>query len=213
MKKQYILGLLLVIFIVIGIYCFFNIPRINYQYDEVNNYYYVDKVYGNAKSYTIKGEINGISVKKIGDRAFKDLDNLEEVIFENKDELVYIGRLSFSGCNNLVNIDLSKVEEIGNNAFEECSSLKSVVLNVKHILGSTFYDCINLENVILNGTYSIGSFAFANTNIKKLIIPSSIKYIYIDAFAYMNNIEEILIYSNIVDDKQYIESCDFCKFV
>ena len=74
MKKKHIIilssviGALVIVSIIL--ICFFTIPRISYGYDHEAETYYVDKVYGNARSYVIKESIHNKPVTKIKSRAF-----------------------------------------------------------------------------------------------------------------------------------------------
>lgn len=202
----------MVIAFIIFISCFLLIPRIDYAYDSRTDSYYVKKVWGNSKSYTIAESIKGKPVTKIGDRAFYQKEKLESVYFENKKNLDKIGRLSFSGCINLKEIDLTFVSEIGMNAFEECKSLESVTIGAYHILVSTFYDCSNLKNVKLINTISIGSYAFANTKIEEIDIPASTITVYNHAFDLMNELKIINAYGNQLKNNEYLLSLGICNF-
>ncbi|MDE6046999.1 MAG: leucine-rich repeat domain-containing protein, partial [Anaeroplasmataceae bacterium] len=139
MKKKHIIILSSIIasivIVSIILICFFSIPRISYGYDREAETYYVDKVYGNARSYEIKESIHNKPVTKIKSRAFMNKTNLEEIILS--ENLIEIERLAFLNCRKLEKIDLSNVKTIGRNAFENCSSLKSVQLNLQDILGGT----------------------------------------------------------------------------
>ena len=66
---------------------------------------------------------HGKPVLGISTRAFYNHDNLEEIVFENPENIIFIGRLSFYNCNKLKYIDLSHTEEIDKNAFQFCKSL------------------------------------------------------------------------------------------
>ena len=52
------ISLMLIIFLI----CFYNIPRIDYDYDKKMDIYYVDKAYGNAKKYTILDDEDSIEL-------------------------------------------------------------------------------------------------------------------------------------------------------
>ena len=68
MKKKQIIWIssisAIVCIISICLLCFFCIPRIEYTYDAQNESYIVDKVYGNAKSYTIEAYIDLATLKE-----------------------------------------------------------------------------------------------------------------------------------------------------
>ena len=199
LKYKLIIVITISVIFVICIGCYLLIPRLDYAYDHDSDSYYVKYAWGNSDTYVIKESINGKPVTKIGDRAFYQKKNLITVKFENNN-ITSIGRLSFSGCVRLKEIDLSNVFEIGINAFEECYSLENVTLGVTHLSFSTFYDCTSLKNVVLLNTKSIGSYAFANTLIESIVLPDSIEDIYVYAFAEMKNLKNIYVNKEFVID-------------
>ena len=79
------------------------------------------------------------SVKTLGDDAFSWCDRLTTVTFEENSAIQSIGKYAFYGSNALKEIDLSKVEEIGEGAFLE----------------------INFSSVDLSSATSVGSQAFS----------------------------------------------------
>ena len=58
---------------------------------------------------------------------------------------------AFSGCSGVTTLDLNKVESIGNNAFEYCYNLRSIIIpnSVIKIGGSAFRGCTSLKSVII----------------------------------------------------------------
>lgn len=170
-----------------------NVKKLEYEYIESTDSYIVKKAYGNAKNYTIPEKYNDKLVTGIGIRAFFKNDNLEEIIFENKDNIKLIDRLAFYECINLKTIDLSKVDVIGENAFSYNKSLNDITLSLNYILGSTFYRCESLSNLKLEeGVKSIGTFAFSHTALKEIKLPKTITTVYVDAFKY-NELEKIYV--------------------
>lgn len=79
------------------------------------------------------------SVKTLGDDAFSWCDRLTTVTFEENSAIQSIGKYAFYGSNALKEIDLSKVEEIGEGAFKG----------------------INFSSVDLSSATSVGSQAFS----------------------------------------------------
>lgn len=214
MKKRYIisLGILggVILFLLIFLICFFNIPRITYGYDSETETYYVDHVYGNAKTYTIANEVNHRPVTKIRSRAFMDKTELEEVRFGSS--LIVIERLAFLNCKKLKTIDLSGVEIIGRNAFENCLSLESVHLTVEDIMGGTFMGCSKLQNIVLENTLSIGSYAFAETSVIELTIPRTCASIGNDAFYECLELNKIVVLSYELRNNAYLKSLGIVDF-
>ncbi|MBP3360342.1 MAG: leucine-rich repeat protein [Clostridia bacterium] len=88
--------------------------------------------------------ITASSVKEIGDRCFKDCENLTDVM----------------GFNNIL---FSSLTSIGDNAFENCASLETLNLpdSVSSVGSEAFSGCDKLELITVNsGPFSIGSLVF-----------------------------------------------------
>lgn len=105
--------------------------------------------------------------RKISDRAFAGLQNLENVEF-----LTIDGR--------------SAVTSIGDSAFADCPKLKSVILpdSITKMGEGTFWGCSSLENVnIPSGLEEIPDYTFCESGITQIEIPEGVKKIGIDAFA------------------------------
>lgn len=190
--------------------CFFSIPRIGYSYDKDTESYMVSRVYGNAKTYTIKEEIKGHPVTTIKAKAFMNKKKLKNVTLGVN--VKKIERLAFSGCTNLKTIDLSHIYEIERNAFADCKQLSEVKLNAKHIGGGAFMGCENLENVSLTNTKSIGTFTFSGCSIERIILPESLEILGNDAFDGCQNLVEIIVYSKKLESNDYILSLNQVKF-
>ena len=193
-------GTILILLITILI-CYYNYkPRIKYIYDNNLEGYLVDKAYGNEKKYTIKDEYHGKPVLGISTRAFYNHDNLEEIVFENPENIIFIGRLSFYNCNKLKYIDLSHTEEIDKNAFQFCKSLNNLEISSEFIAGSAFYGCESLDNInLMEGVISIGTYSFSYTKFEEINLPSSMINCYKDAFKY-SNIKKISYYSSLITE-------------
>ncbi len=92
------------------------------------------------------------SAGEIGDRAFANLSNLQEVVFGEKSQLGFIGNYAFYGCGKLESITLPVgLKTIGEGAFEYCTRLKSieVPIHVASIGYGAFRDCWNLTSITL----------------------------------------------------------------
>ena len=83
--------------------------------------------YGYDNSYAITVVTIQENVTNIGDRAFKDLSNLQSITIPNT------------------------VEIIGKNAFEDCKKLTSITIpeSVKEIEGQAFFNCSKLEEITI----------------------------------------------------------------
>ena len=150
----------------------------------------------------------------IGRHCFYNCTRLEKVhffdYFRGGYPGYYIHESAFENCQNLKEIDLSKVARINKNAFMGCSSLTSVDLSSLRVLEEgAFLNCSSLMQVIfnhnLNGEQLMKQvfmpeeknkkddtegpkFIKENTfkgcsSLKELVIPSSIKTIAANAFA------------------------------
>lgn len=143
--------------------------------------------YTNDKSTTslvIPSEIDGVQVKRIGEKVFED-SKLESITMPNG--VTSIGDFAFDRCGNLTSIVIPNgVTSIGICAFQNCSSatditIPSSVTSIEryafHLCESTFHvesertkqlllKCnINESNIILNGQSSaVNQNASANIN-------------------------------------------------
>lgn len=195
----------LLLTLILFLICFYNIPRIDYDYDKTMDVYYVDKVYGNAKKYTILDEKNGKKVLYIDEKAFMDKTRLESIILG--ENIKNIERLAFSNCKNLKDIDLSNVITIERNAFMDCKSLESINLSsCIDISGGAFIDCESLENVSFGNIKSIGTYTFTGTAITKIELPNSLELLGVNAFYNCNKLKKIICYSKILTNDEYLLS-------
>lgn len=99
-------------------------------------------------SYNVPNEIVSIS-----DNAFSGCVNLINVNLNKDDKLKYINDSAFSKCEKLEKIDIpSSVVSIGKSAFSGCKSLTSVTIpeKVTNLGGYAFANCSNLLEVNFN---------------------------------------------------------------
>ncbi len=208
LKKKYsiIIAILSSIGLAIAIFilCFFTIPRITYGYDNQTDTYYVDKVYGNAKEYTILDTIDNKPVTKIQSRAFMNQTNL--VTLHMGKNISIIERLAFLDCKKLEAIDLTRIEFIGRNAFENCISLKEIDLTAHDISGGSFIGCTSLSRVSLTSTSTIGSYAFYKTDLQEITIPASCTLVGEYAFDSCPNLKKIIVLSEKLQSNAYLKS-------
>ena len=84
------------------------------------------------------------------------------------------------------------IEFINSEAFANCSQLHDVIFgkDVSVIYYGAFENCTELANVKLNdGLLEIGQYAFRNTNIEKLLIPTTVRSIDVQAFPELITLE------------------------
>ncbi|WP_017209355.1 leucine-rich repeat protein [Clostridium beijerinckii] len=135
-------------------------------------------------SLVIPSEIDGVQVKRIGEKVFED-SKLESITMPNG--VTSIGNFAFAGCVNLTSIIIPNgVTSIGVCAFESCNSATDITIPSSvtsigwcafHLCESTFHvesertkqlllkGGINESNIILNGQSSaVNQNASANIN-------------------------------------------------
>lgn len=142
-----------------------------------------------------------------------DFTGLKKITLPEK--LKTIGTCAFTNCIMLEVVDLSKteVEEIGDDAFDNCVSLKTLTFNdkVKTIGESAFEDCSKLTNVteadpkgekafvIPASVTSLGGSAFNGTAFTKIEVGDGVKIVKSETFAYCSSLEEITFNYNGID--------------
>ena len=138
-------------------------------------------------------------VKSIGDMAFSG-----DVLYEFSDENMSAPQINADReyqyryyASNLVAIDLSSLESLGEGAFEFCRELTSVTLgqNIDKIPARAFNLCVKLANIDLTSIKEIGESAFSEAVLTKVELNAAEK---IDkyAFVYNNNLQEVVFGQN-----------------
>jgi len=155
-------------------------------------------------------------VLSIGEQVFCGCSSLTSIILPNK--VTSISKRMFSGCYNLQSVLVPNgVTSIGDMAFAICHALTSIVLpisvtsigesafyncqfssftipnNVKTIGKGAFKDCMKLVSInIPEGVSYIGNSAFYNCRaLPQLTLPSSLKSIEEETFAYCSSLTRI----------------------
>ena len=126
-------------------------------------------------------------VTAIPDKAFMGCSALEKIKMGTRVESV--GNYAFDGCVSLPSIVLpaTSVTSIGRHAFSGCVSLKAFSLpsRLKTVDEYTFYGCTSLESVIIPfNVQTIGAGAFRGCHLTEVTLPGSITFIGEYAFAY-----------------------------
>ncbi len=113
-------------------------------------------------------------------------ENPQDVEIVIPDEVTAIAVGVFAGRTYIVSVDLNNVTEIGDSAFEGCTSLSNVIFNENTVsIGSyAFFYCTSLTQVDLCGVQTIGEYAFFRCyKLAKVNIGANIKEIGTFAFA------------------------------
>lgn len=138
------------------------------------------------------------TVKTIDNLAFFNCGCLKNVFFENKEmsKLENIGNCAFDRCYNLYNFDfLPKIKNIGHHAFY-ASGLNSINLTnteLTKIDKFTFCGCKNVTDVIINNNITIiDDYAFCGCiNLKNIRLNNLIKEIGRNTFCKCESLEYI----------------------
>ena len=150
---------------------------------------------------------NNFKVTVIRNDAFKDCQNLEDVLFESPSNIQQIGSQAFYNCNKLTDIDIPKsVTELGDGAFRYCTSLGEVTFGEGSTLqllpASIFLNCSALTDIILpTSLTTIANDAFNGCEkLTSIIIPENVSNIGLRAFKGCTKLEEITVNATTMPD-------------
>lgn len=144
--------------------------------------------------------------KKIGNSAFRNCQNLQEVTIP--DGVTVIGEGAFADCTALCVINIpDSVKKIGCGAFGRCTALQKIVIPeaVEKIESDMFCKCTALKEVRLpENLKAIDSWAFAEcTSIEMIRIPDSVEKIGEQAFRGCKRLEKITLPSKLKKVQYY----------
>ena len=171
---------------------------LSYELVESNSQdsYYVVTGIGSCedKYLVIPSTFNGLYVKEISREAFKNCDNLTNIIIPNS--VTTIGRNAFDGCTGLTSITVqegnSKYHSAGNCLIE--TARKELILGCKTSVIPTD-----------NSVTSIGSFAFSGyTGLTSISIPDSVTKIGNSAFEGCTRLTSISIPDSVTSIRNYV---------
>ena len=143
------------------------------------------------------------TVKRIETNAFRNNNTLETVIMEEKENsngiiegVEYIGDQAFKNCSNLKTVKMANsVKETGVQVFYEDKNLQNINIstNLTVINKYMFASCISLTNIdIPEGVKTIDMYAFSNCpNIEKIEISSTLETIDGTSFYYCLKLKNI----------------------
>lgn len=116
-----------------------------------------------------------------------------------------LGPHSFADLDKLLTVKLPKSVKFIDQAFNNCSQLRSVEMPENLIcVGDTtindgaFDNCTNLENIIFHNCENIGGYAFSQCNsLQEITLPKNLKRIGNSAFRYCSQLKEIILPSEV----------------
>ena len=136
----------------------------------------------------------GLPVKRIGDRAFKDT-NITNVVLPNS--ITFIGSFAFSDCSELVSINLPEgLQSIAFAAFQS-TALKNIIIpaSLSILEVGAFERCFDLESVrFANGSFisTIETNTFnSDASLQSVIIPAGVNIIQSGAFDMCYNLQSV----------------------
>ncbi len=137
---------------------------------------YIGKDYD--KTIYIPVTVMGNKVTEIGDKCFAEKPITTVCI---KDNIIKIGENAFRNCTELksvVFLNSYDLESVGQSAFRGCTNLSTVNLPcTKRIETYAFGNCESLEKFeIKSGTEYVGDYCFNGCdNLKELVVPASVR--------------------------------------
>ena len=170
------------------------------------------KQYGDLFTYKKSIQANGLSVT--GFHGAKK----QTIIFQNMSgnhPVVDIGEQSFTGEAVEAAILAEGIAFVGARAFADCNLLHQVVLpmSIKEIGDSSFENCVSLKLLSLPiQLQRIGKAALKGSGLKTISIPKSVYWIGEEAFAYCEDMDNVVIPDNIDQiSKGMFEGCTKLK--
>lgn len=149
---------------------------------------------------------NGVSVTTIGERAFRNNQNITNFVVS--DSVSTIDAYAFSDCNSLTSIEIpNSVTSIGSSAFEDCISLTSIVIpdSVISISYNAFYRCESLASITIpDSVTSISYNAFYGCeSLASITVPDSVTSIGYQAFYGCTSLTSIIIGNGVTSIGDY----------
>ena len=144
------------------------------------------------------------TVVSISTSAFEGKSTIEKVNFLGESNLKSIGPRAFQECGSLKVIVLPKgLETIGAHAFDSCTSLETIIIpeGVKSIDDFAFSNCKNLKSISLPSTLeSLGEEVFKNCSSLETITNKSLSYTFEEGALY--NSEKTVLYKYLATNAQ-----------
>ena len=169
------------------------------------------KIKGSINSYDImvmRNKMDNLHHLDLADAAVKSNTYDYYTGYNTQDDI--LGPHSFADLDKLMTVKLPKSVKYINQAFNNCSQLRSVEMpenlicigntidNEWSMGGGAFSDCTNLEEIIFHNCERIGGEAFYNCNsLQEIALPKNLKYVGSYAFAECKQLKDIIFPSEV----------------
>ncbi len=147
----------------------------------------------NLRNITFGNSLN--TLVKIDENAFYNCHDMNIDTLRLGNRLKFIGGSAFQYCNGIKYVEIPHtIDTIGNEIFEGCDSLKTVVWNNPRMMPyNAVWDCGNIETFVFGdsittlpqNTMEGSSSSSCRTNIRKMVFGSRLASIASDAFNYV----------------------------
>ena len=148
---------------------------------------------------TIESEGQTFQVTEIGENAFNGCQSIISLT-STSENLNYVRSSAFIMCDNLLRVNLARVDFIYYRAFYGCTSLHSFVAgnNLKHVGQIVFGNCTSLAHLELGDKLEwVDNLAFLNcTKLTYVVIPSSCTSIFDNVFSGCTRLQSIIYLGN-----------------
>ena len=168
------------ILLVVGVGVYFGISSINsfkeniteYEVDgiTISNNGVITNYSGSSKNLIIPTKLANVDVKKIENYAFKNA-NIESLSVQASSYT--ISNNAFDSCTSLKSINLGDVIEIGENAFRNCKNLTNVVFSSSPTLDSYCFSNTGLKNFSSENELNVLKYAFDGCTLEEFNCPNA----------------------------------------
>lgn len=181
------------------------------------------KVKGSINSYDImvmRNKMDNLHHLDLSDADIKSNSYDYYTGYSTQDDI--LGPYSFAALDKLLTVKLPKSVKYINQAFNNCSQLRSVEMpenlicvgdtldNEWDMSGEAFSNCTNLENIMFHNCEKIGGSAFYQCNsLQEITLPKNLKHVGSYAFYNCNQLKDIILPSEVETINYHaFESCD-----